>query len=549
MKIMPLKTAFFVASFAIAAQASAQVIFYESDNFGGRTFTADREVRNFKRFGFNDRASSAVVESGRWEVCERTRFEGNCKVLRPGRYPSLNQIGLGDRISSVQPINRDARIAENRYAPLPRAATPAAAPVTFYEHENFRGASFTAADDVENFSRYGFNNSASSVIITNGPWEVCNSAGFRGRCVALAPGRYPSLASIGLNDRVSSVRRADRNAGRADRDPRRPNVAGVTFYEREGFGGRSFTADQPLGDFNRFGFNDLASSAVVVGQGWEVCQDVGYGGRCASLQAGEYPTLRSMNLDNRISSVRRVDLTQQPPPVAAAPTPSVIFFEGENFNGLSFNTRQAVGDFNRNYMQGRIQSAEVAGGTWEVCPSPQYGGQCMLLRPGRYPTPASMGMRGNVGSARISDDHHSGRDVPRRGDERLYEAQVTSVRAVVGTPEQRCWVDREQVERTTNVPAAIAGALLGGLLGNQVGGGTGKDVATIGGVVAGAAIGARVGRGDDSREVRRCEEIPSQARTEYWDVTYNFRGTERRVQLNTAPGRTVTVNEQGEVRS
>ena len=88
-------------------------------------------------------------------------------------------------------------------------------------------------------------------------------------------------------------------------------------------------------------------------------------------------------------------------------------------------------------------------------------------------------------------------DYRRRDQERLYEANVTSVRAVVGTPEQRCWVEREQVPQTqsnVNVPGAIAGAVIGGILGHQVGGGTGKDLATAGGAVAGAAIGANVGR-------------------------------------------------------
>jgi hypothetical protein len=43
----------------------------------------------------------------------------------------------------------------------------------------------------------------------------------------------------------------------------------------------------------------------------------------------------------------------------------------------------------------------------------------------------------------------------------LYEANVTHVRAVVGTPEQRCWVEREQIpqdQHSANVPAAVAGA-------------------------------------------------------------------------------------------
>ena len=76
---------------------------------------------------------------------------------------------------------------------------------------------------------------------------------------------------------------------------------------------------------------------------------------------------------------------------------------------------------------------------------------------------------------------------------------VASVRAVVGPPEQRCWVERQQVteERSDapNVPGAIAGAVIGGVLGHQIGGGRGKDVATVGGAAAGAVIGANVGRG------------------------------------------------------
>ncbi len=137
--------------------------------------------------------------------------------------------------------------------------------------------------------------------------------------------------------------------------------------------------------------------------------------------------------------------------------------------------------------------------------------------------------------------------------ERLYEAPVTSVRAVVGPPEQRCWVERQQIveERSdgANVPGAIVGAVIGGVLGHQVGGGRGRDVATAGGAVAGAAIGANVGRSGGqiySENVQRCANVENPARPEYWDVTYNFRGVVRRVQMNAPPGRTITVNGNGE---
>ena len=92
-----LKTLLAVATVAIATQAAAQITFYEYDNFQGRTFTTQRNVANFERFGFNDRASSVIVMNNRVEVCEDVRFGGQCTVLRPGRYPSFSAMGINDR--------------------------------------------------------------------------------------------------------------------------------------------------------------------------------------------------------------------------------------------------------------------------------------------------------------------------------------------------------------------------------------------------------------------------------------------------------------------
>jgi uncharacterized protein YcfJ len=133
---------------------------------------------------------------------------------------------------------------------------------------------------------------------------------------------------------------------------------------------------------------------------------------------------------------------------------------------------------------------------------------------------------------------------------------VSSVHAVVGPPEQRCWVEPGQAyqeRRGVNVPGAIVGAVIGGVLGHQVGGGHGRDVATVGGAVAGGAIGANVGRGEQtqtvySQDVQRCENVQGQMQPDYWDVTYNFRGIEHHVQLSSPPGPTLTVDDNGDPR-
>jgi uncharacterized protein YcfJ len=249
-------------------------------------------------------------------------------------------------------------------------------------------------------------------------------------------------------------------------------AASITFYEREGFEGRSFTTARQLGNFERAGFNDRASSVVVSrGERWEVCEDARFDGRCVVLRPGNYPSLAAMGLNDRVSSTRIVNRSSRVEDNRYAPAPLV------------------------------------------------------------------------------SEDYR------RRGNERVYEAEVTSVRAVLGAPEQRCWVEREEFARergNANVPGAIAGAVIGGILGHQIGGGRGQDVATAGGAVAGAAVGANVGRDGNrysSQNVQRCSTVPNQGPPEFWDVTYNFRGQEHKVQMAAAPGRTIRVNAQGEPRA
>ncbi len=115
-----LKSALGVSALILGAQAMAQVTFYEDEGFRGRAFTTDRPVGNFVRNGFNDRASSVVVDHGRWEVCEDARFEGRCVVLHRGSYDSLRGLGMENRISSVRPVD-PGRHYDNQ-APEPIAA-------------------------------------------------------------------------------------------------------------------------------------------------------------------------------------------------------------------------------------------------------------------------------------------------------------------------------------------------------------------------------------------------------------------------------------------
>jgi len=242
----------------------------------------------------------------------------------------------------------------------------------------------------------------------------------------------------------------------------------ATLYSQDRFHGRSFVVNQTVHNLDGAGFNDRASSIIVERGSWEVCDDSEFRGRCIVLRPGQYPSLAAMGLDNRVSSVRRVG----------------------------------------------------GGGHYTFAPPPQA--------PAPYP-------------------------YYQRNGERLFQANVVAVRAVTGPPEQRCWMEPQQVTAPSqpNIPGAILGGVLGGVLGHQVGSGRGNDVATAVGAVGGAAVGANVNRGTGTytQNVQRCQTVPGSGQVSYWDVTYVFKGQTHRAQLSFAPGSTITVNGRGEPRA
>ncbi len=243
----------------------------------------------------------------------------------------------------------------------------------------------------------------------------------------------------------------------------------------------------------------------------------------------------------------------------------ISLYQDEGFRGPVFSTDRPVENFDRRGFNDRASSAVVERGNWEVCEDARFEGRCVVLRPGNYPSLSGIGMNNRISSVRPANRNaHYQFESPapvavpvyeyrQRPNERLYQVPVNYVRAVVGPAEQRCWVERQQVSDgggSANVPAAIVGAVLGGVLGHQVGGGRGKDIATAGGAVAGAAVGANVGRGSStySQDVQRCETVANQGPPQYWDVGYNFKGLDHRVQMSAPPGQTITVNGNGEPR-
>src|SRR5664279_464862 len=193
------------AGICAAATASASITFYEGTNFSGRDITINQPMSNFDRARFNDRASSAVVDSGQWEVCVDADYSGGCQVLGPGRYPDLG--ALAGRVSSVRPVSN--AMAPSRGGGDRRSMSGGGdgARATLYEGANLSGRAYTlGSGNMANLDGTGFNDRASSLRVDSGYWVFCSDANFAGECRTFGPGTYASLPP-GLNNMISSGRR------------------------------------------------------------------------------------------------------------------------------------------------------------------------------------------------------------------------------------------------------------------------------------------------------------------------------------------------------
>jgi len=289
-----LKSALLLAAtlFANVAAHAGELTLYSHEGFGGREVTLREVTPDFNALGFNDRASSMVVRSGRWEVCVDSEFRGACTIFEPGEYPDLNR--FNNNISSAREVGRPWH-GRDREERGPRGM------LELFSQTGLNGNSTRILRDTHDFVQIGFNDRAYSIQVDNGTWQLCSDADYRGSCRLFGPGRYDDVGRE-LAGRVSSARLVD---ARSEQRPEpRPERGAVELFAGPDFSGEPLPLRRDAHDLVDFNFNDRAGSIVVNEGEWEFCMHADFGGRCVVYGPGRYPRLGGM--DNQISSVRRV---------------------------------------------------------------------------------------------------------------------------------------------------------------------------------------------------------------------------------------------------
>src|SRR5258706_2302988 len=203
------------AGFAGVAQG-ATIQIYKQPNFTGDEVRLSREAANLASQGVLDQASSLVLD-GSWELCSQPNFAGDCHVLPSGRYATLEQ-SLNHRIESARPVGdarREARSDGSRdyagrdyagrdYAgrgggPRDRSAR---GEMEIYPGADFHGRPQRLESDADSLDEIG--QTASSLMIREGTWQICTQPNHQGFCRTFEPGRYASLGRF--DNRVASAK-------------------------------------------------------------------------------------------------------------------------------------------------------------------------------------------------------------------------------------------------------------------------------------------------------------------------------------------------------
>jgi hypothetical protein len=256
--------------------------------------------------------------------------------------------------------------------------------ITLYEHRDFRGDSLTLHRGAPNLERSGLSDSASSLVVRDGVWEVCTDAYFRGSCAQLQPGEYRRLDGP-LNDRISSVREIVATTAVAPPIVIASGEPRIVLFQAPGFGGSAFELTKTNGKLDRLPAYSAADAVIVYGGTWRLCSREYYRGECFDFVPGRYDSLGS--LTGRVKSAELVAITGAP--VAVAP-PSVgagrvVLYEYPNFRGQSFAINWSeLPNLNRMGFSDRAASMRIEEGYWMFCTDAQFQGDCRTLGPGEY---------------------------------------------------------------------------------------------------------------------------------------------------------------------
>ena len=297
------------------------------------------------------------------------------------------------------------------------------AEVTLYQSPDFGGAQLTLRSIAPNFASIGFNDRASSVVVVSGTWEFCSDAEFRGYCQTFGRGEYAALDRR-LAGRISSAREAGPPPQSAA--PGNYGQGAIQLFGRPNFEGRDLQLSADAAELASRGFNNRASSVIVLSGTWDLCSEIDFGGTCRRYTAGRYPDL-GYEMTKEVSSARLVRAVAEAPVVISpgygggktvdGTHGRAILYTEPGLRGDALAVSAPVSDLARSNFSGVAESMYVESGTWLLCSREFFRGKCGVFGPGRHDDLIAQGFRRSIASIRPGDPETPPSPVPSRSSQ------------------------------------------------------------------------------------------------------------------------------------
>lgn len=190
----------FVFGIAIAGEAYAQSIrVYEREHYSGVQRRYLSEEKSLKVDGNDLVIGSANVDPGRWLLCERESFTGNCAWIS-GHAPSFRELKMTGVIRSLRPeiVPLLRREWGERHAPSTSA-------LALFSESNFRGDWVAVRESVRDLAAANIKIKPASIVLQKGAWRVCTQPDFHGTCLAMTASAW-DMADIFTSNIASAER-------------------------------------------------------------------------------------------------------------------------------------------------------------------------------------------------------------------------------------------------------------------------------------------------------------------------------------------------------
>ncbi|WP_423997340.1 beta/gamma crystallin-related protein [Maribacter sp. IgM3_T14_3] len=267
---------------------------YSEKNFEGDLFILEANNSNLVTASFDDQTSSVKVYRSMIAtgpkvatLFQNINYSGTAWEMEAGEYRDITLQGINDNdASSVQ-------ITEGYIIEL-------------YSEKDFEGNVFVLEENSPDLVSEEFNDQTSSIKIyessaPTGPTiaTLFQNTGYNGSSWQLGAGDYPDLTFYGINDNdASSVQVAEGYI--------------IELYSEKDFGGDVFILNESNTNLVTSGFDDLTSSvkiyehiAIAGPTIATLFQDINYGGSSWQMEAGDYPDLELLGInENDASSVQ-----------------------------------------------------------------------------------------------------------------------------------------------------------------------------------------------------------------------------------------------------